>query len=440
MKKGIKNIVVSAGLMGLFISFTNYANAGYFSNTTLNVCGEAVTRDLGIGQENDEVMILQAALHSLGYLNTTPNGYFGPMTRSAVRAFQRDNGLSSTGRVGPMTREAINEHLCGSSDTSYLNTSGVTYVEPFDQFVKVISPSVTNPVIYENGINNSQSNFYGVTNYNQTINQPINNIIPSTTQIASTNVIYTSNNGYTYGLTPVPGSITVTSPIANTVYQEGDTVLLNWTTNNLNANTFQILLENTSSGQSKIVNTTSSFTSQFTLTKALLDSVCQGICDNNNNGSFRIVISTPVRDIAGTVSNFRAVISPVTIKRPYANYGTVSLTTNRNPVNSGEGFKLYVNIPTGASWNANVYGNYSFRIKAVCPSGVNATVAGVSCGQEFVLPFAPTYFQSEIPAVITNASYYPQTVKFEITVTTLSGQVIASGSTNINVNATPFSW
>lgn len=438
MKKGIKNSLILASVFGLFISFNNVSFAGYFNNQPVSICGEAITRDLQIGQENNEVMSLQAVLYSLGYLNTTPNGYFGNLTLRAVKNFQRDNGINSTGRVGPITRDAINEALCGTSDVSYMNTNGVTYVNPQDNFVQVINPPVSTPTVYDNGYGYTAGSFYGVSNTVSANNIP--SVIPSSSQIASTNVIYTSNNGYTYGLTPVPQVITVTSPIAGTVYNEGDTVYLNWTTSNLNATTFNILLENISSGQSKVVQTSSSNNASFTLTKSILDSVCMGICDNNNTGSFRIVITTPVRDIAGNVSNFRAVISPITIKRPFANFGTVSLTGNKNPVNSGEMFKLYVNIPTGASWNANVYGNYSFKIKAICPSGVNAMVAGVSCGSEFVIPFAPTYFQSEIPAVITNATFYPQTVRFEITVTNLSGQVIATGGTSVNVNATPFSW
>ena len=214
-----------------------------------------------------------------------------------------------------------------------------------------------------------------------------------------------------------------------------------WTTSNLNTlGGYTIVLENNTTNQSKAVTTTSSNSASFVLTKELLDAVCSGACNNSQQGSYRVVVTTPVRDIAGNVSTLRAAVAPVTIKRPIANFGTVSITTSKTPVNSGEVFKLYVNIPTGASWNANVYNQYSFKIRAVCPTGVTVSIAGTPCGQDFSIPFAPSYFQSEIPVALSNATWYQQNVTFILTATTLQGQVLGTSQVNVTANHTPFNW
>ncbi len=415
-----KNSLLALGFFGIL---ANTASAGYFDTTPAYRCDIQITRTLQVGSEGIEVTVLQNFLNRTGDLTATPNGYFGKATRAAVRAFQYDNGISTTGKVGASTRNAINERMCDTNiQTSYLEygySSNVTYVDPYDAFVQVITPYVTTPVIY--------------TNPQQTVHT-------SGYSTYTSNVIYSPYIGYTYGITPVSGSLTISTPVANSVYNEGDTVYLAWTTSNLNASGYTILLENSSTGQSKIVTTTNRNTASFVLTKEVLDAVCAGACDNNNHRTFRIVITTPIRDIAGTVSTFRAVVAPVTIKRPYANFGTVSITTNKNPVASGDIFKLYINIPIGASWNTGLYGQYSFKIRAICPAGVTAIIAGTQCGSDFVIPFAPTYFQSEIPASITNTSWYQQNVTFVLTVINFAGQTIGTSQVNVTASQAPFRW
>jgi N-acetylmuramoyl-L-alanine amidase len=37
-----------------------------------------------------------------------PTGYFGPLTRRAVMAYQKEYRISQTGTVGPITRASLN--------------------------------------------------------------------------------------------------------------------------------------------------------------------------------------------------------------------------------------------------------------------------------------------------------------------------------------------
>jgi membrane-bound lytic murein transglycosylase B len=49
--------------------------------------------------KRDDVLLLQTGLASLGFLNATPDGVLGPLSRQAVRSFQRANGLRPDGYV-----------------------------------------------------------------------------------------------------------------------------------------------------------------------------------------------------------------------------------------------------------------------------------------------------------------------------------------------------
>lgn len=462
----MKKIIAIVGFLGLFVSQAVMSSAAYFNNAPIIRCETQITRTLQKGAENSEVYMLQQFLVNAGFLYATPNGYFGNQTKEAVKAFQYTNYLPVTGTVGEATRNAINERLCDtdridttqySYDYQYGNnnmygsySNGVTYVgqnDPFAPQVQVISPNVSTPTVYATPQNLTTTTNQPVAiaynnsipSYPSTAASPVTVVTPSSSQIASTGIVYNPSVGYTYGIVPQTGSVTVTSPVANNAYNEGDTVFVNWTTNNLRTSTFSIILESSITGQSKVVAVTGGTSYSFVLTKELLDSVCVGTCNNNQQGSFKIVIATPTTDIAGTTTTLRAAISPITVRRPIQ-AGQVSITASKTPVNSGEVFKLYINIPTGASWNAGLAGNYSIKLVATCGPNVSASIAGTPCGQEFVIPFAPTSFQQEIPASVINPTWYKQDVTFRLTVVNLLGQTIGVGETKVTANGAPFTW
>ncbi len=66
------------------------------------------TRLLSYGMKQSDVTELQRRLMAGGFFKGPITGYFGSMTRSSVRAYQKAHNLSVIGVVGPLTREALN--------------------------------------------------------------------------------------------------------------------------------------------------------------------------------------------------------------------------------------------------------------------------------------------------------------------------------------------
>ncbi len=66
------------------------------------------TQTLKAGSESDEVMELQKALVREGVYNGPLTGYFGSLTETGVKAFQKKYGIDQAGVVGPATREKLN--------------------------------------------------------------------------------------------------------------------------------------------------------------------------------------------------------------------------------------------------------------------------------------------------------------------------------------------
>ena len=66
------------------------------------------TLSLAVGSQGNEVMQLQQLLIRLGYLSTTPTGYFGAKTEQALKKLQTTHGLAGVGIVGPLTRTLLN--------------------------------------------------------------------------------------------------------------------------------------------------------------------------------------------------------------------------------------------------------------------------------------------------------------------------------------------
>lgn len=59
------------------------------------------------GDQGTEVVAMQLALVELGYLTGASDGNFGTGTQTAVKNFQKDNGLDADGIAGKMTLEKL---------------------------------------------------------------------------------------------------------------------------------------------------------------------------------------------------------------------------------------------------------------------------------------------------------------------------------------------
>ncbi len=81
------------------------------------------------GDRGADVKQLQEKLVELGYMTQqqmdTGAGIFGPRTRAAVLAFQRDHGIEAIGVVGPKTRAALSTTTSGASAVSSLRRGDI---------------------------------------------------------------------------------------------------------------------------------------------------------------------------------------------------------------------------------------------------------------------------------------------------------------------------
>lgn len=96
MKKKLVSIVLAFSLM--FTSTTTYAQ---------------ITQQLNYGSRGSEVAELQSKLNLIGYNTGTPDGIYGYKTYTAVKNFQINNTLTSTGNLDFTTLNRINKAFLG---------------------------------------------------------------------------------------------------------------------------------------------------------------------------------------------------------------------------------------------------------------------------------------------------------------------------------------
>ncbi|MEK7530832.1 MAG: peptidoglycan-binding protein [Patescibacteria group bacterium] len=81
------------------------------------------------GAGGASVRALQEKLKTLGFFSGEVTGYFGPITRAAVIAFQRSLGLEPVGYVGPKTRAALDAVAVSQTAPSSTSVSLTHYLE-----------------------------------------------------------------------------------------------------------------------------------------------------------------------------------------------------------------------------------------------------------------------------------------------------------------------
>lgn len=87
----------------LFLAFLIIGNVVHATSSVF-------TRNLTLKVSGEDVFALQQFLITDGFLkNTEPTGYFGVLTKDALRAWQTSAGISATGFFGPLSRGKISE-------------------------------------------------------------------------------------------------------------------------------------------------------------------------------------------------------------------------------------------------------------------------------------------------------------------------------------------
>ncbi|OGG60429.1 hypothetical protein A3C86_02955 [Candidatus Kaiserbacteria bacterium RIFCSPHIGHO2_02_FULL_49_16] len=97
-----------AALNALPQSSSGAANANENAATAADD-GYALKSFIGFGDSGKDVLALQKRLSALGFFSGSATGYFGNVTKAAVKKFQTARNIQPVGYVGPSTRAALNQ-------------------------------------------------------------------------------------------------------------------------------------------------------------------------------------------------------------------------------------------------------------------------------------------------------------------------------------------
>ena len=109
-------------LLGICLSSVEvFATAQNTSSSCL-----LLTSTLRVGSRDSttqgQVSKLQQFLKDRGHLSDAPTGYFGVLTKNAVRSFQKERALETVGFVGPATRLVIKSMSCTATEQASVQT------------------------------------------------------------------------------------------------------------------------------------------------------------------------------------------------------------------------------------------------------------------------------------------------------------------------------
>ncbi len=116
MLKNKKNIITS--LIITFILISTFIFIFVSENNEVDALSK-------YGSRSDEVIQIQTKLKRWGYYNGNIDGIYGSQTVSAVKYFQRKNGLTQDGIAGPATLKAMGIYSSSSSSGTANNSSNV---------------------------------------------------------------------------------------------------------------------------------------------------------------------------------------------------------------------------------------------------------------------------------------------------------------------------
>jgi peptidoglycan hydrolase-like protein with peptidoglycan-binding domain len=101
-----KIISISTGLALALVATVIFSAPSAQAATNITV-----SPNLTIGSTGDSVVVLQALMSEMGYLNVpagVPFGYYGSLTKNAVASYQASLNVSpAVGYYGPVTKTAL---------------------------------------------------------------------------------------------------------------------------------------------------------------------------------------------------------------------------------------------------------------------------------------------------------------------------------------------
>ena len=81
----------------------------------LKVAGTNISIKNRTGKSSERIKDIQACLKSAGYYSGNVDGVKGPMTKKAIKEFQKANGLEADGVVGKKTWEILSKYQGGGN-------------------------------------------------------------------------------------------------------------------------------------------------------------------------------------------------------------------------------------------------------------------------------------------------------------------------------------
>lgn len=116
-----KKIVVGVLSVAFAVLFTGILSGTFSARTEIFEIAEGAV--LKSGSRGSDVKTVQTRLKSWGYYKGSVDGIYGKQTVSAVKLFQKRNGLVADGIVGAKTASAIGIRLGGSSSSGGVSSS-----------------------------------------------------------------------------------------------------------------------------------------------------------------------------------------------------------------------------------------------------------------------------------------------------------------------------
>ena len=111
MKNFIPVLIATISLSVLSVFAAERTLSSMTTTTSGHICIDIQKSPLRY-KKSDDMMLIQKFLKSKGLFEGETTGYFGSLTNKAIKAYQVQSSLSSTGTVGPLTRAVLKKDTC----------------------------------------------------------------------------------------------------------------------------------------------------------------------------------------------------------------------------------------------------------------------------------------------------------------------------------------